>query len=157
MFRSWFCRWRRRRRLSYGGRFFDFGILNFASFRFGILAGWRWNGGFAPGWGVVGTRAGHAKDAIGSIGNGAGFICRYVPGYFGFGGFGFFLFPKVVVFFETESFAVQTSESVEKSDEIEGIRFQLALLQDAKDFRKSNLNQRFLESWTVIEFGHFGT
>ena len=142
--------------MSFDGRFFSFGILNFASFRFGILAGWRWNGGFAPSWGVVGTRAGHAKDAIGSIGNGAVFVCRYVAVYVEFGEFGLFLSQKVVVFFETESFAVQTSESVEKSDEIEGIRFQLALLQDAKDFRKSNLNQRFLESWTVIEFGHFG-
>ncbi len=63
---------------------------------------------------------------------------------------------EVVVLVDIEGFAVETGEGVEEANVVEGVGFEFALLKDAEDVGKSDLDEGFLEFRTVSEFGHFG-
>jgi hypothetical protein len=110
------------------------------------------------GFGVdfVGKRTGHAKDAVGPVDDGAVFVFRNVAVDVELLEFGLLFGEKIVVFSEAKSFAVETSQSVEKANVIERIWLELSLLQDAEDFGESDLNEGFLEFGAVGKLVHFG-
>jgi hypothetical protein len=69
---------------------------------------------------------------------------------------GLFLCEVVVVFSEAEGFAIETGERVEEANVVEGIGLEFVILEDAKDFGESDLDEGFLEFRAVGESGHVG-
>ena len=67
---------------------------------------------------------------------------------------GLFFSKVIVVFSEAEGFAIEAGEGVEEADVVEGIGLEFALLENAKDFGESDLDEGFLEFRAVGEFGH---
>ena len=101
-------------------------------------------------------RTGHFEDAIGSVDDGDVFVDCELPVYIELLEFGLFFGQVVVVFPEAERFAIQSGESVEEANVVEGVGLEFALLQNAKDFGESDLDEGFLEFGPVSEFAHVG-
>jgi hypothetical protein len=163
-----------------GGDFCKSGVRGFGSFG-AAEARWEWTGRT---WGTGGTvfgrgsesrstsesgscglrfgnvygatGPGHFHDAIGSVDNGDVFAFYEVSVDIELLEIGLFFGQVVVVFSEAECFAIEAGERIEKANVVEGIGFEFALLQDAKDFGESDLDEGFLEFGAVGEFGHFG-
>ena len=104
----------------------------------------------------VGSRTGHAKNAVGSIDDSALFVFREVAVDVELLEFGLFFGEEMVVFSEAKGFAVEAGERIEETNVVEGVGLEFALLEDAENFGQSDLNECFLEFGAVGKFGHFG-
>lgn len=103
-----------------------------------------------------GTGAWHFHDAVGAVDDGAVFVFDEVAVDVEWLELGLFFGDVVVVFAKAEGFAIEAGEGVEEANVVEGIGFELALLENAKDFGESDLDEGFLELRAVGEFGHVG-